>query len=189
MAISARRMQYSVADHVRVEEHSNVKHQYFAGEMFAVAGGTPEHARLAAAVITILGVQLARLPRRCAVFTSDARVRVAATGLTTCPDVSVVCGKVQRDADDALAMVNPVRLVEVLSPATQAYDLTTKLEHYQLVPTLNAVVFVFQERPHVEVVERAADAWSTRSADAGDRIRAECLDCELDVDALYASPG
>jgi hypothetical protein len=46
-------------------------------------------------------------PRGCQVFSSDARVRVLATGLTTYPDVSVVCGPIERDPDGHNAITNP----------------------------------------------------------------------------------
>jgi len=67
-------------------------------------GGNPEHAALAARTIRALGAQLADKP--CEVFTSDLRVRVAATGLATYPDVTVVCGPLETDPEDPATVTN-----------------------------------------------------------------------------------
>jgi Uma2 family endonuclease len=64
------------------------------------------------------------------VFTSDLRIRVPASGLSTCPDVAVVCGRTQRAVDDRLAVTNPVLLVEVTSDSTEDYDRGERLRHY-----------------------------------------------------------
>jgi Uma2 family endonuclease len=78
-----------------LEQDSGTKHEYLDGQVSAMAGGTPEHARVAGNVLTLLNVQLSG--RKCAVFISDLRLRVAATGLATYPDVSVVCGRLELD--------------------------------------------------------------------------------------------
>ncbi len=76
VAQRAHRRRYSVAEYVRLEAHSNVKHEYFEGAIYAMAGGTPEHGALAAAVITELSNQLRDRP--CRVYSSDARIRIQA---------------------------------------------------------------------------------------------------------------
>jgi Uma2 family endonuclease len=78
---------YSYRDYLELEEASNVKHEYLEGEIYARAGGTPEHAALAASISSALHSQLRGGP--CRVYSSDLRVRVLATGLATYPDVSV----------------------------------------------------------------------------------------------------
>ena len=85
-----------------------------------------------------VSVNPALVGRPCRVFSSDVRVRVRATGLTTYPDVSVVCGAIERDPEDAQTLVNPVLVVEVLSPSTEAYDRGAKARHYQQLPSLAA---------------------------------------------------
>jgi len=87
MTTPARQVHYSYATYLALEEESSVRHEYLDGEIHAMAGGTPDHAALAAATI---GLLRNRLPVGCRVFTSDLPVRVTATGLSTYPDVSVV---------------------------------------------------------------------------------------------------
>jgi len=105
MTTTARRLHYTYAQYLALEEESPIRHEYLDGEIYAMAGGTPDHAALAASVISLLRPQL---PRGCRLFTSDLRVRIAATGLSTYPDAAVIGGRTERSSDDGLAVVNPV---------------------------------------------------------------------------------
>ena len=118
MSQAPERPRYAYAEYRRFEEATDAKHEYVDGEILAMAGGTPEHAALAAAVIAEVSRQLAGGP--CTAFTSDLRIRVRATGLATYPDAAVICGEVERDPQDPNAAVNPIVLVEVLSDSTAA---------------------------------------------------------------------
>jgi hypothetical protein len=114
MSASAERPRHTYREYLALEAKSDVKHEYCDGKIFATSGGSPEHGRLAAKVIQLLGQQLGGRP--CATFSSDVRIRVQATGLTTYFDASVVCGGLERDVEDRDALVNPVVLVEVFLP-------------------------------------------------------------------------
>jgi Uma2 family endonuclease len=109
------------ADYLALEEKSlDTKHELIDGEITAMAGGTPDHGALAMAFGRL--VQNALGDRPCRVYSSDVRVRVRATGMAAYPDLSVVCGRLETDPDDALAIANPVVIVEVLSDSTEARD-------------------------------------------------------------------
>jgi Uma2 family endonuclease len=94
----ARKLSYTFADYVALEAKSAVKHELVNGQVFAMAGGTPEHGRLSVNVQAELRDALRG--RRCNVFNADVRVRVPATGLTTYPDASVVCTRLELDPED-----------------------------------------------------------------------------------------
>jgi Uma2 family endonuclease len=128
------------AEYLAAEERSLEKHEFLDGEIYAMSGGMPEHAALAMAFGRTLGNAL--LGRPCRVFSSDARVRVQNTGLTTYPDVSVVCGKLETDPEDPSAITNPVLLVEVLSDSTEARDRGEKASHYRHLASLREYVLV-----------------------------------------------
>ena len=106
MAQSAHHV-FSFADYVRLEEDSSVKHEFSGGRVWAMAGGSPRHAAIAARLIAQLTIALRG--RSCEVFTSDLRIRVVATGLGTYPDASVVCGPIELDPVDphGHTVVNP----------------------------------------------------------------------------------
>jgi Uma2 family endonuclease len=73
MSTSARRVHYTYAEYLTLEDESSVRHEYLDGEIYAMAGGSPDHAALAAALIRILG---SSVPPGCRVFTSGLRVRI-----------------------------------------------------------------------------------------------------------------
>jgi Uma2 family endonuclease len=184
MATRAALHRYSFADYLAFEEASTTKHEFLNGEIYGMAGGTPEHAALAVAVSSALLTQLRGGP--CRVYSSDLRVRVLATGLATYPDVTVVCGELERDPESATTVVNPRAVVEVLSDGTEAYDRGQKLDHYRRVPSLAAVILVSHRAPRIELWERAGDgAWSSRELGPGELAEIAALPARLSVDEVY----
>jgi Uma2 family endonuclease len=181
---AVRRMSY--AEYLEFERSADVKHDYLRGEVFALAGGTPEHSRLAANLIRELGAALRGRP--CAVFTSDVRVRIEATDRATYPDVTVVCDRLQHAADDPDAIVNPVVIVEVLSDATEAEDRGEKFAHYRRLPSLQEYVLVSQRATRIEVYRRHGDRWIFAEAGAGENLRIESIDVAVSVDEVYRDP-
>jgi Uma2 family endonuclease len=184
---SALRPHYTLEEYILLESMSNVRHEYVDGEIAAMAGGSPEHGGLCANVITALSNLLDGRP--CRVFTSDVRVRIRATGLDTYPDVSVVCGVIERDDRDRHALSNPVVLVEVTSPSTEAYDRGQKVEHYKRIPSLREIVIVSHVEPRLDVWQRADDgAWGVYTFGAGSSATLPSIGAALSVDAVYRDP-
>ncbi|MBX3188821.1 MAG: Uma2 family endonuclease [Labilithrix sp.] len=184
MTAPAHRVHYSRAEYLALEASSNVKHEYLDGQIYGMAGGTPEHAALSAAVIGLLFSQLRG--GRCRAHDSDLRVRVLDTGLATYPDVTVVCGPRERDPDDPHAVTNPTLIVEVLSPSTEPYDRGDKFEHYKRMPSLRQYVLVSSTERAVEVWTRAEDqTWAHVVSREGERASLASVGASLDVRELY----
>lgn len=180
----AHRVQYTYVEYLALEDASNVKHEYLDGQIYGMAGGTPEHAALAAAVVGLLFPQL--VPGSCRAHNSDLRVRVLATGLATYPDVTVVCGPRQLDPQDENAVTNPALLVEVSSKSTEDYDRGDKLEHYKRIPSLRQYVIVSHRERRLEVWSRGqGETWSTVVVRDGDSADLHAIGSRLDVRALY----
>ena len=186
MARPASTAHMSYAEYLAAESASETRHEFLNGEVWAMAGGTPEHSALAAAMIGELGVALRGKP--CRVYTPDVRVRVLATGLSTYPDVTVVCGAEETATEDPDALVNPVVLVEVLSDSTEGYDRGMKAAHYRRIPSVQAYVLVSQREPLVELYRRRNDRWELVEARPGEWLDLPVLDVRLDVQAIYANP-
>ena len=149
-----------------------MRHEFLEGEIYAMAGGTPEHAALSMSAGAALMAAARGGP--CRVHSSDLRVRVLATGLVTYPDVTVVCGPYETDPDSPTTITNPRVVVEVTSDSTEEYDRGEKLESYKQVPTLAAVVFVSQRERLIEVIERGEEGRWRRLAfftAGGDKLR------------------
>lgn len=176
-------MRHSYREYLELLERSSVKLEFCDGEIYAMAGGTPTHADLGASATRLLGNALLG---RCRVSSSDLKVRVEDTDLTTFPDVTVVCGERRTAAIDRNAVINPTLLVEVTSSSTEAYDRGEKLSHYKQIPSLTAVLIISHRRRQVTVLERAAKGWEQREARAGETVVVDALELTLSVDELYA---
>jgi Uma2 family endonuclease len=184
MSPRAHRARYEWADYLALEASSNVKHEFLDGQIYAMAGGTPEHAALAAAMIGILFDRLRR--GRCRIHDSDLRIRVLATGLATYPDATVVCGPLERDPADENAVTNPTLIVEVLSRSTEEYDRGDKFEHYKRIPSLRQYVLVSHRAREIEVWTRGeTGAWAGVTAHDGEEAVLVSIDARIDVRDLY----
>lgn len=184
MRSSSASSRMTFAEYLRAEAAGETKHEFLDGEVYAMAGGTPEHARTAANVIRELGALLAGSD--CREYTSDLRVRVRATGLTTYPDVTIVRGPLERDPEDANTITNPTVIFEVLSDATEVYDRGEKFSHFRRIPSLRAYVLVSQREARIEIYEREGPRrWSFEDVRGSEAARIESLGCSVPVAALY----
>lgn len=179
---TARRLHYDYAEYQAALDASHIKLEYGEGVIYAMAGGTRAHAELAAAMIVALH---RALPRTCRIATSDMKVRVEATDLTTFPDVSVVCGESLVSAIDPHAVVNPTFLVEVTSKSTEDYDCGDKLSQYRQLPSLRAVLFVSHKSRRITLVERVGDIWSERDYRSGETVALSEHGARFTVDEVY----
>lgn len=174
---------YTFADYLALERESEIKHEFDAGEMLAMSGGTARHSALAVNVAFALK---STSPPRGMVFQSDMRVRIRATGRATYPDVSMVCGPIEYDPEDAgrTTITNPVLIVEVLSVTTEKGDRGNKWMHYQRIPSLQEYVLVSQE-PRVEIFRRTpSGTWEDLEAHEG--VIQLVAGPTLDIATLYA---
>ncbi|GAA4006749.1 Uma2 family endonuclease [Hymenobacter fastidiosus] len=141
-------------EYLATERDAEFKSLYYQGEVFAMSGASRAHNLLVSNLIISLG---SRIGDRCSVFPSDMRVHVAANGLYTYPDVSVVCGE-EEYLDEAYldTLLNPVVLVEVLSKSTAKGDRSSKFLLYKSIPSLQQYVLVDSQRVSIAVYSRAA---------------------------------
>jgi Uma2 family endonuclease len=163
-----------------------VKHEFLDGMILAMAGGTPDHAALAAAVTAMLDRQLEGKKRR--VYSADLRIRVLATSFAGYPDVTVVCNKLERDPEDANTATNPAVVVEILSPSAEQYDRGEKLRQYQQIASLSHVVLVAHDEKKIDVWSRSDDQWSLSSSSPGSSATLAGIGCRLGVDDVYRDP-
>jgi Uma2 family endonuclease len=173
---------FTYADYLALEASSNVKHEFLGAQIYAMAGGTPEHAALAAAAIGLLFTQLRG--GNCRAYDADLRVRTE-PGLATYPDITIICGPSERHEDDPQAVTNPALIIEVLSRSSEDYDEGDKFEHYKTIASLKQYVLVSQRERSIEVWTRENDnRW--RSTIVREGATAELLvGAQLDVHELY----
>jgi Uma2 family endonuclease len=176
-------------EYLEIEDKAEYKSEYYAGEMFAMAGGSDQHSLIAAEALYLLRIQFRGRP--CRVYTSDMRIRVGKTGLYTYPDVSAVCGPSQLEGGHNQTLLNPNLIVEVLSPSTEAYDRGRKFEHYRTIPSLTQYLLIASDRVHADVFTRGNEGvWMLASAsEPGDVLRLTSVDCTMRLIDLYEKTG
>jgi Uma2 family endonuclease len=161
--------------YLEIERKAEFKSEFYNGEMFAMSGGSLEHSRLAARLIALF--ERHTLEKGCAVFTSDLRLLVEPAGLYTYPDLSVVCGTPALADAQMDVLLNPVLVVEVLSPSTEQYDRGTKVKLYRGIPSLRECMLVSQKSPEIELYRRENDeTWSI--------LTAKTLDSTLELTSI-----
>jgi Uma2 family endonuclease len=177
--------QLSAEEYLAIERASPTKHEFFAGHMYDMAGGS-----LAQAILSVnLSTQLSnRLNSQgCRAASSDLRVRTATDGLYTYPDVTVYCGEPILADDHRDTLLNPRVIIEILSKSTEAHDRGFKFAEYRRIESLRDYVLVSQQEPRIEVFSRAPNGKWVLSEYFG--ANAECefpsVNCSIPLSAIY----
>jgi len=144
---------YTPEEYLHLEENSLDKHEYFRGEIYQRAGGTPRHNLIVANTITEINLKLG--DKDCTTYSSDMRIMVKPDQAYTYADASVVGGEVvllAPNRQDTLA--NPFLIVEVLSPSTEKYDRSQKFELYRRLKSFQSYLLIDQARVYVEYYQK-----------------------------------
>lgn len=167
------------------ERAADFKSEYYAGQIFAMSGGTAPHSIIGGNIHGLFWLQLR--DHDCTAFNSDMRVKVSPTGLFTYPDVSVVCGEIKYADETNDLLENPVLIVEVLSPSTQHYDRGEKFAHYQRLQSLTDYLLVSAHVMRVEhFVRQGDDQWLLTMHHGPDAVVGiASLGCELRLSDIY----
>jgi len=168
------------------EENQPIKHEYFNGRIYAMTGGSFEHATI---ILNIGASLLQRLSGgTCRVFTSEVRVKVNETGLYTYPDVVAVCGEIQADrSTKSSTLLNPTLIIEVLSDSTEAYDRGEKFAHYRRLSSLTDYILISTRSAQIEHYQRQSDGdWLlTIRTDIASSLTLKALGIELPFVEIY----
>ena len=174
------------ADYWELEKDSEVKHQLYQGEIFAMTGGSPQHALIAANFIGIARVAIGNGP--CVVYTGDLRIKVEETGLHTYPDASIFCDDLELDETVPHTALNPTVIVEVLSDSTERYDRGAKSTNYRKIESLQELLLISQNEALVERYTRTESGWLlTEAAGLDSTIDLTSVEVSLPLAELYQS--
>jgi Uma2 family endonuclease len=171
----------SVADYLAGETDSPVKHEYVAGEVFAMAGASEAHATIALNLAALLRAHVRGGP--CRVYISDMKLRVDRADAYFYPDVFATCDP--QDAERETAKECASLVVEVLSDSTEGYDRGAKFAAYRELPTLREFVPIDSRRRAVEVFRRCEQGWIFQPVPEDGQLELETLAFACQVDALY----
>lgn len=172
-------------EYLDLERQSEIKHEYFKGEIFAMSGAKRNHNKISTNIGGLVWQHLKG--KNCESYSSDMRVFVPQTGLYTYPDLVVVCGepKFQDDVFDTL--LNPVVLVEVLSDSTESYDRGKKFQHYRSIESLQEYVLVSQNEARIEKYVKHGDGFWLLSEAVGteSEIEFSSIECRISLAEVY----
>ena len=176
---------YSVEDYLAMERASEIRNQYVDGEIFAMTGASLKHNVIVANALASLHTQLRK--GSCTVYPSDMRVKVVKTGLYTYPDISVVCGKPQLEDDHVDTLLNPIALIEVLSPSTEKFDRGETFQNYRKMDSLQDFLLIAQHEPRIEHFSRTeAKKWDfTDASELDSSIKIPSIECTLLLSDVY----
>lgn len=176
-------------EYLALDRRAAFKSEYVDGEIVAMAGASREHNLIALNIAASLHLQLKGRP--CETYMADMRLGVDLVHTYAYPDVAVVCGEPEFLDDSHFdVLLNPTVVVEVLSPATEAYDRGRKFARYRRLGTLADYVLVAQERMQVEHYTRAGMRWSLIEHDAPDAVvDLPAIGCRLTLTEVYGRIG
>jgi Uma2 family endonuclease len=174
----------TAAQYLAWEAAQHERHEFFRGEVFAMAGGSPRHNALTAAVIVELGIALRGGP--CRVLSADQRIGMRQGEHYVYADASVVCGALQIQAGTTDVLVNPAVIVEVLSKRTEAYDRGSKWDGYQRLASVQDYLLVSQTSAQIEHYRReSSGGWHYTIVEAGGRLLLS-NGTQIELDGVYA---
>ena len=174
------------AEYLEFERNSEYKHEFVDGEVYAMAGASANHIIIATNITVLFGTQFQ--DEKCIVLQSDMRVKVQATKQYFYPDASVVCGERHFAPEAPIAtLINPIVIVEVLSPSTELYDRTTKRFQYQTIPSLQDYILVSQQEHLVERYSRhKQNEWiNTVVLGLESSIKIPSVGCTFELSSIY----
>ena len=179
---------YDEASYLQNEQAETIRHEYVAGEVFAMAGASKRHGTLALNMAITLRQHLRGKP--CGVWVADMKVRVKADSAYYYPDVVATCDPADLSPDAPKDFLEAPKLViEVLSDSTEPVDRREKLLSYRRLPSLDEYVLIDQNRLWVEVFRRTPAGWTQDIYEAGEVVRLASVGLDVPMAELYADSG
>ena len=175
---------YTPEEYLALERKATFKNEYLNGEILAMSGASLAHTRITLDIATELNNQLRG--GTCEVITNDMRVKTGPKGAYFYPDIVVFCGEPQVEDNVFDTLLNPILVVEVLSPSTEAFDRGEKFRHYQELASLREYLLVSQDRVRVEHYRLTKTQWvQTEFHTPADVLSLVSIDCKLPLQDIY----
>jgi Uma2 family endonuclease len=177
---------FSPEEYLAFERTANVRHEYFDGEIYEMAGESLVHSQICVNISREISLRLKGT--RCQALSPNMKVRAESKGMFAYPDLSIVCGEplfhdLHRDV-----LLNPKVIIEVLSPSTQRYDQTKKFLRYRReITTLTDYILIYQDSPFIEHHEKTDDGrWVFNAFDGLDEVFSiTSIECEIPLIEIY----
>jgi len=181
----AKKLYYSKEEYLEMEAAADYKSEYYQGEIFAMSGGSPKHSVICVNLIWCIRGGIRN--KNCIGFESNMKLEIAEADAYVYPDLMVVCGDVRLAENTTDVIMNPVLVIEVLSPGTESFDRGKKFEYYRTVPSLKEYVLVSQDKPKIETYFRHdKNLWQSTMIEGLDKnVLFQSLDYEVALEEIY----
>ncbi|MDZ7878927.1 MAG: Uma2 family endonuclease [Saprospiraceae bacterium] len=157
---------YTFVEYLRREEKAVGKHEFYSGKIIKMAGGTYNHSKISANALTTLKIAVRPLPKKFSVHTGDLKIYIEPSDIGVYPDALVICEQPEFWNNRLDVIVNPLLIVEVLSPSTQIFDRIGKFDLYKSLPSFQEYVLINADKPSVETRFREEpDLWRIKTED------------------------
>jgi Uma2 family endonuclease len=169
-----------------LERHSEIRHEFIDGLVYAMAGESPDHSTICFNLATVIGSQIRDKP--CRGFSPNMKVRAGIGGLYAYPDLMIVCGEAKFHDEQGDVLLNPTVIFEVLSPSTEKYDRGEKFRRYRTqIESMQDYVLVSQDQMRIEYHHRGEDGnWSANELiGAGASLLLASIDCKIPLPEVY----
>lgn len=176
--------QLTPEEYLTWERKAITKSEYVGGKIVAMSGASYRHTLITMNISGELYIQLKG--HSCTVHTNDMRVKATSTNSYFYPDVVVVCDKPQFEDNTFDTLLNPIVIIEVLSPSTETYDRVDKFAHYQQLESLQEYILVSQDEVHIEHYIREKTLWKPTEFRSLDNILSlTSIECKLPLQDIY----
>ena len=149
-------LKYTEEEYLELEEKSLEKHEFYKGEIFAMAGASIPHNQITRNALSTIDDFLKK-SGKCQIFPSDLKIKCFGNSLYTYPDLSIICGEIETLGKNKSVVTNPSVLIEVLSKSTEDYDRGGKFKLYRDIPSLKEYILISSFQTQVEKYEKQAD--------------------------------
>jgi len=186
MMVAIQKQKWTVEEYLAMERASEEKHEFLDGEIYLMSGASFNHNQIVGRTLGLLFVQLQNGP--CDVLPSDMRVKVNDSGLYTYPDIIVICGEPKVEETEQDTLLNPILIIEVLSPSTESYDRCKKFQHYRALDSLQEYVLIAQDQARIErYLRQPSGEWLLSDAVGLEAvIDLPSIQCKLALADVYA---
>ena len=178
---------YTLEEYLALEKLAEYKSEFWNGTIVAMAGGKPNHNKIANSIGRAIENELDKRNKNCSTFNSDQKVYIPKFNHGVYPDCMVICGEEELHEKSTAMVTNPSLIIEVLSKSTKDYDKSEKFEGYRSLPSFKEYVLIWQTIPKVQSwYKEAEDLWRISSAFGLDKtIQLHSIDCTIQLKDIY----
>jgi Uma2 family endonuclease len=185
--ITERSRKLSIEEYLEMEERSRSKHYFIKGQIVEMPGGTLKHNIISSNIVTAINIAIWQNAKAFMVSNSDTKIWIPAIETFYYPDAVVICEVPEYYAGRKDVILNPLLIVEVASPATEAHDRSGKFMDYSTIASFKEYLILHQENHYARLSNRIdSDLWQMRSVEGLDQvIELKSIGCSIAMRDIY----